>query len=106
MAEVKLEPDDAYVVSVLESMRDSPEAFSRQAIKGIADRLLAAWNRRSGGWRPIEEAPKDGTWLWATGKAYGSGDRHYAAVRWANIFWEDDEGTLTPTSPTSCTSHP
>lgn len=89
MAEVKLEPDDAYVVSVLESMRDSPEAFSRQAIKGIADRLLAAWNRRSGGWRPIDDEAKKLALLPVYGKHADEPDEG-PYVSWAE--WSEVQG--------------
>lgn len=40
-------PNDAYVVSVLETLRDNPGAFSTYALKGIAQHVLTAWNTRA-----------------------------------------------------------
>lgn len=39
--------EDAYVVSALEMMRDTPGAFSTYAISGIARHILEIWNTRT-----------------------------------------------------------
>ena len=107
MAEVKLEPRRRVCRERLGVHAGQPRSVQSPGHQGdCRSSPRSAWNRRSGGWRPIEEAPKDGRGYGPLGRLMAPGTGTTPQSGWANIFWEDDEGTFTPTSPTSCTSHP
>lgn len=55
--------------------------------------IIAAWNRRDGGWRPIETAPKDGTLvdLW-----YPEGGR------FTDMTWRDGQWWIGDTDDPEC----
>lgn len=62
--------------------------------------LRVAWNRRSEQWRPIEMAPKDGTWIIARGND-GSvyrvswGRNHRNEMAWCSVAGTFVDGYLT-----------
>ena len=57
----------------------------------IADRLDQILAEDAGGWRPIAEAPRDGTIITATGWDWGrvGGRRHINRCAWQNGKWID-----------------
>ncbi|MDL2267677.1 Lar family restriction alleviation protein, partial [Desulfovibrio sp. OttesenSCG-928-G15] len=73
-----VERETGYCVMCAHCCAEGPPKDTREA-------AIAAWNRRAPGWKPMDTAPKDGTWILAC----RSGGKHYCQiVHWNEVFEE------------------